>query len=127
VLPAGIGPVSVSPSTINLARGTSQTVAVSVNAGTLGPGVYLQTLRVTGTNASGQPVTRLVPITFTVATATTSNEYVDIQGWAVFRITCTPSEGCANAIEGYAISGVYPDMNDPALRRGQVARLVPWN
>jgi Flp pilus assembly protein TadG len=127
VLPAGIGPVSVSPSTINLARGTSQTVAVSVNAGTLGPGVYLLTLRVTGTNASGQPVTRLVPITFTVATATTSNEYVDIQGWAVFRITCTPSEGCANAIEGYAISGVYPDMNDPALRRGQVARLVPWN
>jgi hypothetical protein len=27
----------------------------------------------------------------------------------------------------YAITGVYADMNDPALRRGQAARLVPWN
>ncbi len=33
----------------------------------------------------------------------------------------------SNAVYGYAISGVYADMNDPALRRGQVARLVPWN
>jgi hypothetical protein len=24
-------------------------------------------------------------------------------------------------------SRIYFDMNDPALRRGQVARLVPWN
>jgi Flp pilus assembly protein TadG len=123
VLPTGIGTTSVSPSTITLNRGTSQTVTVNVNGGTLGPGVYSLTLRVTGTNSSGQPVTRLVPITVAIATASTSNEYVDILGFATFRITSVDS----NAVYGYAISGVYADMNDPALRRGQVARLVPWN
>ena len=123
VMPAGIGPVSVSPSSITLNKGTSQTATISVNGGTLGPGVYSLTLRVTGLNSNAQPVTRLVPITVTIATASTSNEYVDIIGFTTFRITSTTS----NAIYGYAISGAYADMNDPALRRGQVARLVPWN
>jgi Flp pilus assembly protein TadG len=129
VLPPGIGPVGVSPSTITLAKGVSQTVTITVDGGTLAPDVYLLTLRVTGTNSAGQPVTRLVPITLTVATASTTTEYVDILGFATFRITCTPNtSGCpANAVLGYAISGTYADMNDPALRRGQVARLVPWN
>ena len=129
VLPAGIGPVSVSPSTITLAKGVSQDVTITVDGGTLAPDVYLLTLRVTGTNSAGQPVTRLVPITLTVATASTTTEYVDILGFATFRITCVPTvSGCpANAVLGYAISGTYADMNDPALRRGQVARLVPWN
>jgi putative Flp pilus-assembly TadE/G-like protein len=123
VLPAGIGALSVSPSTITLDKGTSQTVTISVNGGSLGPGVYSLTLRVTGTNGSGQPVTRLVPITVAIATASTTNDYVDILGFTTFRITSMDS----NAVYGYAISGVYPDMNDPALRRGQVARLVPWD
>ncbi len=123
VMPAGIGAVSVSPSTITLNKGTSQTATISVNGGTLGPGVYSLTLRVTGTNSNAQPVTRLVPITVTIATASTSNEYVDIIGFTTFRITGVSS----NVIYGYAISGAYADMNDPALRRGQVARLVPWN
>jgi Flp pilus assembly protein TadG len=129
VMPSGIGAVSVSPSSITLNKGNSQTATISVDGGTLGPGVYSLTLRVTGSNSTGQPVTRLVPITVTIATASTANEYVDILGFATFRLTCTPSvSGCpANSIEGYAISGVYADMNDPALRRGQVARLVPWN
>ena len=129
VMPSGIGAVSVSPSTITLNKGTSQTATISVNGGSLGPGVYALTLRVTGTNSAGQPVTRLVPVTVTIATASTSNEYVDIIGFTTFRLTCTPSvTGCpANSIEGYAISGAYADMNDPALRRGQVARLVPWS
>jgi Flp pilus assembly protein TadG len=123
VLPAGIGSVGVSPTSITLNKGTSQNATVTVNGGSLGPGVYSLTLRVTGTNSSGQPVTRLVPITLTIATASTASEYVDIQGFTTFRITSIDS----NAVYGYAISGVYADMNDPALRRGQVARLVPWN
>ncbi len=131
VLHPGIDSVSVSPSTITLAKGVSQDVTITVDTGTLAPDVYLLTLRVTGTNSNGQPVTRLVPITLTVATASTTNEYVDILGFATFRITCTPTvtgRPCpTNAIDGYAISGTYADMNDPALRRGQVARLVPWN
>jgi Flp pilus assembly protein TadG len=123
VLPAGIGSVSVSPSTITLNQGASTDATITVNGGTLGPGVYSLTLRVTGLNSQSQPVTRLVPVTVTIATGSTSNEYVDILGFATFRITSADS----NAINGYATSGVYADMNDPALRRGQVARLVPWN
>ena len=123
VLPPGIGAHSVTPSTITLAKGTTQTVTISVNGGTLGPGVYSLTLRVTGTNGAGQPVTRLVPVTVAIATASTTNDYVDILGFTTFRITSMDS----NAVYGYAISGVYTDMNDPALRRGQVARLVPWS
>jgi len=123
VLPAGIGAVSVSPPTITLNKGTSEAATVTVNGGTLGPGVYSLTLRVTGANSTGQPVTRLVPVAVAIATASTTNEYVDILGFTTFRITSLDS----NAAYGYAISGVYADMNDPALRRGQVARLVPWN
>jgi hypothetical protein len=129
VPPPGIGAVSVTPSSVTLNKGVSQTTTLSINGGTLGPGVYSLTLRVTGTNSAGQPVTRLLPIFVAIATASTTNEYVDILGFTTFRITCVPSAvGCpANSIFGYAISGVYADMNDPALRRGQVARLVPWN
>ena len=129
VLPPGIGALSVTPSSITLNKGVSQTTTLVINGGTLGPGVYSLTLRVTGTNSAGQPVTRLQPIFVAIATASTTNEYVDILGFTTFRISCVPSvPSCpANSIFGYAISGVYADMNDPALRRGQVARLVPWN
>ena len=123
VLPAGIGAVSVSPSSVTLNKNGSQVATLSINGGTLGPGEYPLTIRATGMNSNGQTVTRLIPFTFDVATAATSSEYVDIQGFAVFRI----SSVAANVIYGYAISGLYADPNDPALRRGQVARLVPWN
>jgi hypothetical protein len=33
----------------------------------------------------------------------------------------------ANTVKAYAITPMVADMNDPQLRRGQVARLVPWN
>ena len=123
VLPTGLGAVSVTPSSFTLNKNGNQAVTVSVNGGTLGPGEYPLTVRATGTNSAGQAVTRLIPFTYDIATAGTSTEYVDIEGFAVFRITSADS----NAISGYAISGVYPDMNAPELRRGQVARLVPWN
>jgi hypothetical protein len=123
VLPVGLGATSLTPSSFTLTRGQSQSIAVSINGGSLGPGEYPLTIRATGANSEGQVVTRLIPITFDIATAGTSSNYVDIMGFAVFRITDVNS----NSIDGYAISGVYADMNDPALRRGQVARLVPWN
>jgi hypothetical protein len=123
VLPVGLGATSISPASFALNKGSSQSVTVSINGGSLGPGEYPLTIRATGTNSAGQKVTRLIPILFDVATAGTSSEYVDIMGFAIFRITGVNS----NSVDGYAISGVYADMNDPALRLGQVARLVPWN
>ena len=123
VLPAGIGATSVTANSFVLGRNGRRDVTLSVNAGTLGPGEYPLSLRAVGVNQDGQTITRQIPFTLDVATAGTSNEYVDILGFAVFRITSTDS----NAVNGYAISGVYKDMNDPELRRGQVARLVPWD
>jgi Flp pilus assembly protein TadG len=123
VLPAGIGSISVSPSTLDLSTSGTQTTTLTINGGGLSPGEYMLTVRATGTNLAGQVVTRQIPFIFDVATGATSNEYVDIQGFAVFRITSANS----NEIDGYAISGVYADMNDPGLRRGQTARLVPWD
>jgi hypothetical protein len=57
------------------------------------------------------------------ATAGPSSEYVDSMGFAVLPITSIDS----NSVYGDAISGVCADINDSSLRRGQVARLVPWN
>ena len=122
VLPSGLGTASLSPNSFTLGKGTRQTVDVSINAGTLAPGQYPLTIRATGTNQDGRPVTRLIPMALNVGTGGTSNEYVDILGFAVFRISSMDS----NTVAGYAVSGVYTDMNDPQLRRGQVARLVPW-
>jgi putative Flp pilus-assembly TadE/G-like protein len=123
VLPAGIGSVSISPSSLDLQNSGNNATTVTINGGTLSPGEYMLTVRATGTNLAGEVVTRQVPFVFDVATGATSNEYVDIVGFAVFRITSDSS----NSIDGYAISGLYADMNDPQLRRGQTARLVPWN
>jgi hypothetical protein len=75
-----------------------------------------------GTNGDGQPVVHLQPITFTVSTTSSSGSYVDIIGFAVFEVTDVD----ANSISGRAVSGVYADPNDAALRRAQRARLQPW-
>ena len=66
------------------------------------------------------------PADAAVASGPLSDEYIDISGSAVFRITCTPSDGCANVIGGYAITGVYADLNDPGLRQVRCATCA-WN
>ncbi|MEA2547402.1 MAG: hypothetical protein QOI09_2675, partial [Chloroflexota bacterium] len=43
-------------------------------------------------------------------------------GFAVMRIASMD----ANTINAYAITPVIADPNDSRLRRGQVAKLVPW-
>jgi hypothetical protein len=108
---------------VTLPKGSSQTVTVTVGSGSLPPGQYPLTIRATGVNSDGRMVTRLVPFALNVGTGGTSNEYVDIIGFALFRVTGYD----ANTLFGYAISPAYADMNDPRLLRGQTARLVPWN
>jgi hypothetical protein len=120
--PPGLGAVTFSANDFTLGKGASQTVTISINSGSLGPGEYEMAVRASGTNSAGQPVTHIYPITLDVATAGTSSTYVDIMGFAVFRITDVNS----NDVLGYAITPVIPDMNDPRLAQGQVAKLVPW-
>jgi len=121
-LPAGIGSISISPNSFELDSNARQAVTVTIDAGNLGPGQYNLTLRASGTNSAGQKVTHLIPIQFNVATAGTSKNYVDIEGFVVFRVTSTN----ANSVSGYAITPVYADESDARLARGLVGRLVPW-
>jgi hypothetical protein len=123
VLPTGIGTRTLSQSTVTLNKGVSATITLTINSGTLAPGVYDVTLTVWGTNGDGQKVTRQYPFTIAVATSSTQSEYLDIEGFAVFRVTRTTS----NEMEGYAISDVYASQNDPRLRRGQTVRLIAWS
>jgi hypothetical protein len=88
----------------------------------LAPGCYRFIVRAYGTNGDGQPVVHLQPITFTVASTEDSGAYVDLIGFAVFEVTGIDS----NSIFGRAVTGVYASADDQALRRAQLARLMPW-
>ena len=124
-LPVGIGSISFSPASVSPSRnGTASTL--TINTGTLAPGLYPITLRATGLNgdSTSRKVTHLIQVNLNVAGSGSGNqEYVDISGFAVMRIAAAD----ANTISAYAITPVLTDMNDPQLRRGQAARLVPWN
>jgi hypothetical protein len=92
----------------------------------MAPGEYRFIVRASGTNADATPrsVTHLLALTVHVApTSSLTDEYVDIVGFAVMRIATADT----NTVSAYAITPVIADMNDERLRRGQVARLVPWN
>ena len=125
-LPSGIGAVTFGSTTVTPNRNGSST-SLTINSGTLAPGRYRFVVRATGMNADPTPrsVTHLLPVTVDVPPVLTgqSGVYVDIVGFAAMRITALTS----NTVFAYAITPAIADMNDERLRRGQVARLVPWN
>ncbi|MFN2484071.1 MAG: hypothetical protein ABR509_03935, partial [Candidatus Limnocylindria bacterium] len=124
-IPVGMSAGQLSLSATSLvpsASGSGSLATLAVDTSGLAPGVYTFNLRATGTNGAGQPVTHIQPITVGVATSVGEGSYVDIIGFAVFRIEAVS----ANSIEARAISGVYADPNHPDLRRAQTPRLVPW-
>ena len=126
-LPAGVT-AAFSPASVTPLGRNSKLFSSTLTVGTtgLGNGTHRFVVRVTGDNGEATPrsVTRLYSIAITIGDGTSSgaDEYVDIVGFAVMRIATTDS----NTVSAYAITPVIPDLNDPALRRGQVARLVPW-
>lgn len=125
-LPVGIGSVSFSSSNVSPTK-LGATSTLTINTGTMAPGLQILTLRASGMNAdpTSRKVTHLLQVNLNVggSGSTGNQEYVDISGFAVMRIAAAD----ANTISAYAITPVITDMNDPQLRRGQVARLVPWN
>jgi hypothetical protein len=127
-LPAGVT-ATFSPATVTPLARNSRLFSTTLTVGTigLGNGPHRFVVRVTGTNGESpaRPVTRLYPIEIVIGDggASGNDEYVDIVGFAVMRVATADS----NTITAYAITPVIADMNDPALRRGQVARLVPWD
>ncbi|HET6379602.1 MAG TPA: pilus assembly protein TadG-related protein [candidate division Zixibacteria bacterium] len=123
--PATIGPGQLTLDQTTLTPSSSGSGAqanLTVSSVGLTPGCYRFNLRAYGINGDGQPVVHIQPITFTVATTSSDGVYVDIIGFAVFQVT----DITANSIFGRAVTGAYADPNDLALRRAQVARLMPW-
>ena len=122
--PAAIGSASIgfSAASVTPTTGTGALSTMTINTTGLAQGCYMFTLRARGTNGDGQPVTHLQLVRFTVATTTSSGQYVDVLGFTVFQIDGITS----NDILGHAITGVFADPNNQALRRAQRARLVPW-
>lgn len=124
-LPTGLGTVSFSSTSVTPTSGNGTNSTLTINSGTVAPGEYTVVVRATGVNSDGYPVTHLLPLKLSISTASTggNQEYVDIVGFAAMRIASADS----NHVDAYAITPVIADPNDERLRRGQVARLVPWN
>ena len=123
-LPAGLGTVTFSPSAVTpSSSGASSTL--TIGTGSLAPGRYQLVVRATGTNSDSHNVTRLMILTVYVATSSAggNQDYIDIIGFAVMRVVAMSS----NNTTAYAITPVIADPSDSRLRRGQVARLAPWN
>lgn len=113
---------SVAPSVATGSNLGTRSV-LTINTSGLAAGTYEFVVRGTGTNGAGQPATHLLPVKFSVVNPPSGGNYVDIIGFAVFEVTGVD----ANAIQGRAISPVAATSDDWTLRRGQRARLMPWN
>lgn len=126
-LPPGMATptLSASPVVPSVASGNNLGThsALTINTSGLSAGTYEFIVRAKGTNGAGQPVTHLLPITFSVVNPPSGGNYVDIIGFAVFEVTGVT----ANSIEGRTISAVTASSEDWALRRAQRPRLVPWD
>lgn len=123
-LPAGLGSATFAPASVTPTNsGASSTL--TIGTGSLAPGRYQFVVRATGINSDSLRVTRLIALTVYVATSSSggNQEYVDIVGFAVMRVVAITS----NSVAAYAITPVIADPSDSRLRRGQVARLAPWN
>lgn len=103
--------------------GNTHTLTVEVPAGTSSNTVETGWLRAYGVDGNGKKVTRVLQFQTGVNVTTSNSEkYVDVIGYAVFKIQAIDS----NDVTGYAISGTYLDPSDPALAIAKDFRLVPW-
>lgn len=121
-VPAGMT-VSFSSSAVTPSGGTGALSTMTVETDGLASGCYMFTVRARATNSAGQPVTRLANVTFYVASEPIEGEYVEIIGFAMFKVTYVD----ANTISGRAISRICADPNCAELRQVQRARLIPWS
>ncbi len=125
-LPTGLGAVTFSSPSVTPAAGSGANSTLTIGSGTVAPGRYEVVVRATGfnTDSPAHKVTHLLPLVVNVGTSSSggNQEYVDIVGFAVMRIAAIGT----NTVDAYAITPVITDPSDSRLRRGQVAKLVPW-
>jgi hypothetical protein len=119
------GSVSWSTTTLTPTK-SGASATLTVDTAGLAQGKYHFYVRATGMNGDStpRPVTMLLPLDVSVApgTAVGNGDYLDISGWAVMRVASIDS----NTVTAYAITPVITDPDDPRLRRGKTARLLPW-
>ena len=111
----------------NTSRTITPTNTVAVTALTAGASSqhsYTGWIRALGTDRNGHPVNKLWKVRLDVDQSGTGSttEYVDVVGYAAYRITRLDS----NDVYGRAVTAAYLDPNDPALAIGKKIYLVPW-
>lgn len=120
--------VPISPTSAIPASGPNPpTVTITVPTTGLATGAYTFVLRGRGTNADGQPVAHVQPLTVNVATTGgAARKYVNVHGYAVFKVvTCTGND--SNTVCGRAVSGKANSPDDPAVAIGKKSGLLPWD
>ena len=120
--PAGMT-VSFSASAVTPSGGTGTLSTMTVETDGLASGCYMFTVRARATNSENQPVTRLATVTLYVASEPIEGEYVEIIGFAMFKVTYVD----ANTVSGRAISPICANPDCAELRQVQRARLIPWS
>jgi hypothetical protein len=123
VLVCGIDGNFLATNVINVDPGEDHTFNVQTTLARSGE-VYKGWVRQTGLDdVTNKRVTHLLEVTLEVAVIPGgATQYVDVLGYAVFKITQINS----NDVSGRAISGVYADPNDMAISAGKKIGLVPW-
>ncbi|MGH2377793.1 MAG: pilus assembly protein TadG-related protein [Candidatus Limnocylindria bacterium] len=117
------GPDSPGTQSETLLTPTENKTLTVLTVGATNGSTYTGWVRAFGFDGLGNKVTRILQIRTAVNVVSGgTTEYVDIVGYAVFRVTkVDPNEAF-----GKAITGTYLDPNDPALAIGKDFRLVPW-
>lgn len=103
--------------------GTNVTLTVGYTAG-LTNTAHAFKVRASGLDDDGSPVTRLIEMRLDVETvAGGATQYVDVLGYALFRITAEYS----NHIDGRAVSGMTLNPNDLEVATAKPIRLAHWS
>ncbi|HEX9269413.1 MAG TPA: pilus assembly protein TadG-related protein [Candidatus Limnocylindria bacterium] len=119
---------SASTTSVDVPIGSGSSVEATVNVDTsaaISGRSYTGWVRGFGRDSggNGSPVNHLFQVLVDVnVTAGGVTSYVDILGYAAFKLTAVDS----NDVTGRAISKAVYDPDDPAVAMGRKIRLVPW-
>ncbi len=111
--------------------GVGQNRQVTISTSSLAQGLHWFVVRASGLNQDGDKVTHLLPFIVNVAPSSSpgDDEYVDIKGFAIMRVTCVPGPQCMppNRVDAMALTGLIGSLDDPIFDLLKEPRLLPWD
>ena len=117
---------SAAPGFVDVDPGSGSTVQATFNVDTssaLANRTYNGWIRGFGRDSTNNPVNHLFEVTVSVSVVAGGvTSYIDVIGYAAFRITSIDS----NDVTGVAVSKAVNDPNDAAVAIARKIRLVPW-